>query len=99
LIWSLAGYFQESEDEVFFFVDAEIQPGADIEPYLEQELAAVNEMRESGFIQLLLRRPDGSGAFLLVEESSIERAQERLDALPFPQQGLMVMHVQPVDRL
>lgn len=82
---------------MLFFVDARIQPGADIAPLLQLEIEGVEAMRREGFIKLLLRRQDGTGAYLLVEDSSRDRAQGRLDALPFPSDGLMEMRLEPVD--
>ena len=84
---------------MLFFVDARIVPGADIEPHLEEEVAAVKELVEQGFIERLYRREDETGAYLIVNAESTEVAQQILDALPFPQRGLMEMHVEPVEHL
>jgi hypothetical protein len=84
---------------VLFFVDARIVPGADIEPHLEDEVAAVKVLVDRGFVTELFRREDGTGAYLLVDADSAAVAQATLDALPFPQRGLMEMRVEPVERL
>jgi muconolactone delta-isomerase len=84
---------------VLFHVDARIPDGADIAPLLEAEIAAVAELRRIGFVTHLWRRPDGTGAYLVVEADGEESAQATLDALPFPTNGLMVMHVTPIEAL
>jgi len=84
---------------VLFHVDARIPEGVDITPLLADEVAAVAELRRIGFIEQLFRRPDGSGAYLIVESDSEATAQDTLDALPFPRAGLMVMHVTAIERM
>jgi muconolactone delta-isomerase len=84
---------------MLFFVDARLVPGVDIEPHLDEEVAAVKKLVAEGFIERLFRREDGTGAYLVVEADSLELAQRTLDALPFPVRGLMTMRVEPVERL
>jgi muconolactone delta-isomerase len=84
---------------MLFFVDARIEDGADIEPLLQAEVAAVKVLHTEGFIERLWRREDGTGAYLIVTADSLESAQSRLDALPFPENGLMKMQVEPVELL
>jgi muconolactone delta-isomerase len=84
---------------MLFFVDARIVPGVDIEPHLEEEVAAVRALRDRGFIEQLFRREDGTGAYLVVDADSLEAAQETVDGLPFPVRGLMTMRVERIERL
>jgi hypothetical protein len=56
-------------------------------------------MRADGFIEQLFRRLDDTGAWLIVEAESEDDAQRRLDALPFPQAGLMTMTLSSCERL
>jgi hypothetical protein len=84
---------------MLFLVDARIVPGSDIAPLLEAEKAGVAEMRAEGFIEQLFRRLDDTGAWLIVEAESEDDAQRRLDALPFPQAGLMTMTLSSCERL
>jgi hypothetical protein len=84
---------------MLFHVDARIVEGADIQPHVAEEVEAVAALRHEGFIEELLRREDGTGAYLVVKDDSIESAQQRMDALPFPKLGLMTMHLEHVERL
>jgi uncharacterized protein YciI len=84
---------------MLFVVDARIREGADIQPLLEAELAAVNALREEGFIEQLFRRLDDTGAWLVVDAPSAEEAQQRLDALPFVVGDVMTMTLSPSERL
>lgn len=84
---------------MLFFVDARIPPGADIAPHLEEEKAAVRELRDRGFVEQLFRREDGTGAYLIVNAGSAEEAQRTMDGLPFPRLGLMTMRVEAIERL
>jgi hypothetical protein len=84
---------------MLFVVDARINEGADIQPLLEEEIKAVNELRALGFIEQLFRRRDNTGAWLVVTADSAERAQRRLDALPFVVAGVMTMTLSESERL
>ena len=83
---------------MLFHVDARIPAGSDIQPLLAAEVKAVAELRDAGFIEQIFRRPDGSGAYLVVESDSAATAQATLDWLPFPRAGLMTMHITEIER-
>ncbi|MBL5974731.1 MAG: hypothetical protein D3X82_13465 [Candidatus Leucobacter sulfamidivorax] len=80
-----------------FFGDARIAPGADPDPYLQDEILAVDELMRSGFITQLFRRLDGTGAVLLIEAESLESAEGTLAGLPFVRHGVMNIPVTPVE--
>lgn len=82
-----------------FLVDARFTPDADPGPRMEDEKRRVAELREEGFIEAVLRRLDGTGAYLVVTADSEAAAHERLDTLPFVQIGIMTMKLDEVEQL
>jgi hypothetical protein len=83
-----------------FHVDARVVPGADIAPRLADEQRRIKELHAQGFIEQLVRRTDGTGAWLIVRADDQASAQARLATLPFVEVGIMTMHlthVEPVD--
>lgn len=79
------------------FGDARILPDADPAPYLDAEIAAVDQMMRDGFITHLYRHLDGSGAILIIESESIESAEQRLAQLPFVVHGVMTIPVSAIE--
>lgn len=79
------------------FGDARILPGADPEPYMNDEILAVDRLMESGFITQLFRHLDGTGAILVIESESIEAAERTLADLPFVRSGVMRIPVSPIE--
>lgn len=82
---------------MLFHVDARFVAGRDPQPQMEAEVAAVAALREEGFIVRLFKRLDNSGAWIIVDAQSEEDAQTRMDALPFPQDGVMTMTVSAIE--
>jgi muconolactone delta-isomerase len=82
-----------------FFVDARFTPGADPEPRMEDEKQRIRELRDEGFIEQLFRRLDGTGAYLVVTEDSVDAVHARLDTLPFVEIGIMRMQVDEIETL
>ncbi len=81
-----------------FVVDARFTPDADPQPRLEDEKRRVAELRDEGFIELLFRRIDGTGAYLVVTAESEAAARERLDTLPFVEIAIMTMALDEVEQ-
>ena len=79
------------------FGDARILPGADPEPYMQDEIRAVDRLMESGFITQLFRHLDGTGAILIIESDSIDAAERTLAELPFVKYGVMEIPVSPIE--
>jgi hypothetical protein len=82
---------------VKFLVDARLVPGADIAPYLAAEQRRIRELHDAGFIELLYRRVDGTGAWLIVTERDPQSAHRQLNTLPFVEVGIMTMHLSEID--
>jgi hypothetical protein len=83
-----------------FHVDARLVPGADIQPQLAAEQQRIRELYAAGFIEQLARRTDGTGAWLVVDDTDAAAAQDRLATLPFVEVGIMTMElsaIEPVD--
>ncbi len=82
-----------------FYVDARFTPGSDPAPTMQAEIRRVGELREEGFIELLYRRTDGTGAYLVVNDDSLAGAKAQLDTLPFVQEGTMSIAIDEVEQL
>ncbi|WP_433503148.1 hypothetical protein ACQP04_25785 [Pseudonocardia halophobica] len=82
-----------------FHVDARFVPGRDPAPELAAEVARVSELRADGFIELVLRRTDDTGAYLVVEAESAAAVDEALATLPFARSGTMTFAVHAVETL
>ncbi len=82
-----------------FYVDARFTPGSDPGPTMEAEVRRVAEMREQGFIELLYKRTDGTGAYLVVNDDSRAGAEAQLDTLPFVQEGTMSIAIDEIEQL
>jgi len=82
-----------------FFVDARFTPGADPEPRMEDEKLRVRELRDEGLIEQLFRRIDGTGAYLVVTDESADAVRQRLDTLPFVQDGIMTIQIDEIETL
>jgi hypothetical protein len=82
---------------VNFLVDARLVAGADVAPFLAAEQRRIRELHDAGFIELLYRRIDGTGAWLIVTERDEESAERQLDTLPFVEVGIMTMQLSEID--
>ena len=80
-----------------FHVDARLVPDSDIAPWLADEQRRIRELHDEGFIELLFRRTDGTGAWLVVNADNEGSAARRLDTLPFVAEGIMTMELSPVE--
>ena len=80
-----------------FHVDAHLVPGSDIAPWLQDEQRRIKELHAAGFIELLFRRADGTGAWLIVTAEDEGAAARQLDTLPFVAVGIMTMALSPVE--
>jgi hypothetical protein len=82
-----------------FYVDARFTPDSDPAPSMEAEIKRVGELRESGFIELLYKRVDNTGAYLVVNDESLDAARAQLDTLPFVEEGTMSIVIDEVEQL
>jgi len=80
-----------------FHVDARLVPEAEIAPWLADEQRRIRELHDEGFIELLFRRTDGTGAWLVVCAEDQASAARQLDTLPFVAAGIMTMDLSPVE--
>jgi hypothetical protein len=80
-----------------FHVDARVVPGADIQPRLLEEQRRIKELYREGFIEQLVRRTDGTGAWLIVSARDEASAQRQLATLPFVEVGIMTMDLTRVE--
>jgi muconolactone delta-isomerase len=80
-----------------FHVDARLAPGCDIAPWLADEQRRIRELHDEGFIELLWRRTDGTGAWLVVSAQNEDAATRQLATLPFVAVGIMTMDLSPVE--
>jgi hypothetical protein len=82
-----------------FCVDARFTPDADPAPSMAAEIVRVAEMRASGFIELIYRRLDGTGAYLIVIEENLDAALAQLSSLPFVAESTMSVSIDPIEQL
>jgi uncharacterized protein YciI len=72
-------------------------PDADaVRPYVEEEMRVLAELKAEGVVHTVYRRADGPGAYLILEGSSVDAVQERVDSLPFVVEGVMSMEYEEV---
>ena len=80
-----------------FHVDARLAPGSEIAPWLADEQRRIRELHDEGFIELLWRRTDGTGAWLVVSAQNEDSAARQLATLPFVTVGIMTMELSAVE--
>ncbi|MFE5699111.1 muconolactone Delta-isomerase family protein [Rhodococcus koreensis] len=82
-----------------FHVDARFVEGKDPAPEMAAELARVNELRDAGIIEQLIRRTDNTGAYLILDATDAAAVKEALDSLPFARSATMTFAVDAVEIL
>ncbi|ODU07624.1 MAG: hypothetical protein ABS81_00520 [Pseudonocardia sp. SCN 72-86] len=82
-----------------FHVDARFVAGKDPAPEMAAEVARVGELRAEGVIELLIRRTDDTGAYLVLEAPDEAAARAAIDTLPFARSGTMRFTVDAVEIL
>lgn len=82
-----------------FHVDARFVEGKDPSPEMAAELARVNELRAAGVIEVLIKRTDDTGAYLVMEAPDAAALDEALGSLPFARSGTMTFSVDVVEIL
>jgi hypothetical protein len=82
-----------------FYVDARFTPGSDPAPSMQAEIKRVGELKDEGFIDVLFRRLDGTGAYLVVTADDEAAARATLDTLPFVEEGTMSIAIDAVEQL
>lgn len=82
-----------------FYVDAQFTPGSDPGPSMQAEIKRVGELKEEGFIELLFKRLDDTGAYLVVTADDEASARATLDTLPFVAEGTMSIAIDAVEQL
>lgn len=82
-----------------FHVDARFVEGKDPAPEMVAELARVNELREVGIIEQLIRRTDNTGAYLIMEAADSAAIRAALDSLPFARSSTMTFAVDKIEIL
>jgi hypothetical protein len=82
-----------------FYVDARFTPGADPAPSMPAEIKRVGELVDEGFIELLWKRIDNTGAYLVVSADDEAAARAQLDTLPFVAEGTMSIAIDEVEQL
>ena len=63
--------------------------GKDIRPHLEAEGRRVAELRADGLIRDVFLKADRSGPVLLLDDTSVAEAPDRLASLPFLEHDLV----------
>jgi muconolactone delta-isomerase len=84
---------------VKFHVDARIVPGTDPAPERAAEYARVAELRAEGVIEILIKRTDDTGAYLVMEAPDESALQAAIDSLPYARSGIMRFAVDAVEIL
>jgi uncharacterized protein YciI len=70
--------------------------GADRAPHQEAETRGVRALRETGIIEQLYVRLDGSVSYTVVEAESEEAARAAFEQLPFIRHGVLEIELFPV---
>jgi hypothetical protein len=68
-------------------------------PYLDDEMRVFEELKAEGVIKSGYRRAAGPGGYFLLEGSSIDAVQERVDALPFVTEKLMTVEYDEIHEI
>jgi hypothetical protein len=63
--------------------------GKDVQPYLGAEREGVAELRRQGLIRDLFLKADQSGPVLVLNDTTAERARQKLATLPLVAHNLM----------
>lgn len=65
-------------------------------PHIDDEMRVVGELKGEGVMKAVYRRAVGPGVYLILEGSSIEAVQGRMDTLPFVVEGLMTLEYEEI---
>ena len=82
-----------------FHVDARFVPGKDPAPEMAAEVARVGQLRAQGLIEILIKRTDDTGAYLVMEAPDEAAVQAAIDTLPFAKSGTMRFSIDAVEIL
>jgi hypothetical protein len=67
-----------------------------LEPYIDNEIRVVGELKSDGVIKALYRRAAGPGVYLVLEGSSIDAVRGRMDTLPLVIERLMTLEYEEI---
>jgi muconolactone delta-isomerase len=84
---------------VKFHVDARFLPGTDPAPMMAAEVERVGQLRAEGLIEILIKRTDDTGAYLVMEAPDQAAVQAAIDTLPFAKSGMMRFSIDAVELL
>lgn len=62
-----------------------------VAPYVDDEIRVVDELKAEGVIKAAYRRAAGPGVYLILEGSSLQAVQEKMETLPFVVENLMTL--------
>ena len=82
-----------------FHVDARFVEGKDPAPEMAVEVQRVGQLRDAGVVEQVIRRLDGTGAYLVMEAPDDAAVKDALDSLPFAKSGTMTFAVEVVEVL
>jgi hypothetical protein len=87
---------QEKEEYMIVFARGSVTDPDAVGPYVEEEMRVLGELKSEGVIQAAYRRANGPGVYLILEGSSVNAVQERVDSLPFVVEGLMTLEYEEI---
>jgi hypothetical protein len=87
---------QEKEEYMIVFARGSVTDPDAVGPYVEEEMRVLGELKSEGVVQAAYRRASGPGVYLILEGSSVNAVQERLDSLPFVVEGLMALEYEEI---
>lgn len=82
-----------------FHVDARFVPGKDPAPEMAAEVERVGQLRADGLIEILIKRTDDTGAYLVMEAPDEAAVRAAIDTLPFAKSGTMRFTIDAVEIL
>jgi hypothetical protein len=82
-----------------FLVDARIVPGKDVDTDMDAEARRVYELVGAGLITQVMSRPDGTGAFLVLDAPDANAADVAMASLPFAASGAITVTMDRIEIL
>lgn len=82
-----------------FHVDARFVPGKDPALEMAAEVEHVGRLRAEGLIEILIKRADDTGAYLVMEAPDETAVRTAIDTLPFAKSGTMTFAIDAVEIL
>jgi muconolactone delta-isomerase len=82
-----------------YHANARLEPGAEIEPHRDAELARVMQLHEHGVIEQLFTKADATGAHLIMRADDRATLDAAIASLPFVHLGLMTFEVEEISKV